>query len=170
MSCGLVVAGMMAVVLAVSSASAQRVGPAGARAEPRFSPAQRCIEHYARAVGHLAYLDARLELTSAQQPLWDNWSQAVTAGAEKTRDVCRQGAASAGTPRTAVERSAHYQQVLATKADGLKAAQPALEALYQALTPEQRSVMDRPMRTWRHRGWHSAGGGGADGRWGRSQQ
>ena len=33
----------------------------------------------------------------------------------------------------------------ATRAQALQTAQPALEALYQALRPEQREVLDRPM-------------------------
>jgi len=163
MNRALVFVGLTAAALVIGSAFAQSVGPPGGRSLPGLSPAQRCTERYAHAVGHLAYLGAKLELTSEQQPLWDKWSQAVTAGAEKNRDVCRQGASNADTPRTAVERLAHYEQVLVTKADSLKATQPALEALYMSLSPEQKAVLDRPMRSWRHHWRHGADFNRADG-------
>ncbi|HYB08160.1 MAG TPA: Spy/CpxP family protein refolding chaperone [Alphaproteobacteria bacterium] len=155
-----VLVGVAAAVLAIGSALAQSTGPAGRRSVPRLSPEQKCTERYAHVVGHLAYLGARLELTAEQQPLWDKWSQAMTAGAAKNRDVCRQDASTAGQPRTAVDRLAHYEQVLATKAESLKAAQPALETLYKSLTPEQKAVLDRPMGGRRHGRWGGGGRGG----------
>jgi hypothetical protein len=163
MNRALVFAGMAAAALAIGSALAQSDGPTGGRSMSHLSSAQRCTERYAHAAGHLAYLGARLELTSEQQPLWDKWSQGVSAGAEKNREVCRQGGLNADTPRTAVERLAHYEQVLATKADSLKATQPALEALYKSLSPEQKAVLDRPMRGWRRHRRDGAGSNRADG-------
>jgi hypothetical protein len=38
----------------------------------------------------------------------------------------------------------------ATRAQALQTTQPALEALYQALSPERREVLDRPIGGHRH--------------------
>jgi len=46
---------------------------------------------------------------------------------------------------TIVERQAHFGRITAARAQALQTAQPALEALYQALSAEQREVLDRPI-------------------------
>ena len=102
----------------------------------------KCIEHFARSAGHLAYLEARLQLTANQQPQWDKWRQAVASGAEKERTDCL---ATMPERPTALDRDSRKETMLATKVATLQAARPALEALYQSLTPEQRLVFDRPM-------------------------
>ena len=102
-----------------------------------------CSEMFARSAGRRAYLEARLDLTPAQRPLWDKWQEAVKSGAAKQRDLCRQHEGQA-EPATIVERQAHFAALTATRAEALQAAQPALVALYEALSPEQRQVLDRP--------------------------
>lgn len=131
----------------------------------QFSPQQICVEQYARKAGHLAYLEARLELNPEQQALWDKWSQASAAGAEKLRAACLAAAPKADAKFTALDRDALAETMLSLKVDNLKAARPALESLYAALTPEQQVVFDREAE--RHQGdgqhhhWH-----GGDGEWG----
>jgi hypothetical protein len=110
-----------------------------------------CIKHFARSAGRLAYLEARLQLTADQQPQWDKWRQAVAAGAEKERTDCLADLPAAGQRPTALDRDSHIEKMMATKVATLQAARPALEALYQSLTPEQRLVFDRPMHG-RHEG------------------
>jgi LTXXQ motif family protein len=38
------------------------------------------------------------------------------------------------------------QQFLSTRLESLQAAKPAVQALYQALSPEQRAIFDHPFR------------------------
>ena len=38
--------------------------------------AQFCKDMYARKVGEMAFLEARLSLSAGQQPLFDHWKQA----------------------------------------------------------------------------------------------
>src|SRR5215813_6000121 len=47
--------------------------------DPDFAK-KMCIEHFARSSGRLAYLEAKLQLTADQQPLWDKWAEAVGKG------------------------------------------------------------------------------------------
>jgi hypothetical protein len=111
---------------------------------------QVCTERYAHIVARLAYLEARLELTAEQHPLWDRWRDAVISGADQHRALCRQSPFRSGGHTTIVERQAYFGQITAARAQALQKAQPPLEALYQALNPEQREVLDRPMIGHRH--------------------
>ncbi len=112
---------------------------------------QACAERYAHIVARLAYLEARLELTADQRPLWDKWRDALISGADQQRALCRQSPFRSGAHPTIVERQAYFGQITAARARALQTAQPALEAVYQALNPEQREVLDRPMSEHRHR-------------------
>ena len=155
------IAAVAAIALACATAAIAQTagtagtGPAAESFEQHDSGAwmkAKCIDHFARSAGRLAYLEARLQLTSDQQPLWDKWRQAVAAGAEKERNDCLADLPAAGQRPTALERDSRMEKMMATKVATLQAARPALEALYNALTPEQRVVFDRPMHGghWGH--------------------
>jgi hypothetical protein len=137
------------------------------QAQPQAEPhgadwhQQACTERYARIAGRLAYLEAKLELTADQRPLWDTWRDAVISGADQQRTLCRQSPFRSGEHATIVDRQAYFGRITAARAQALQTAQPALEALYQALDPEQREVLDRPMSGHRHR---------HDGDWRRGRQ
>jgi len=47
---------------------------------------------------------------------------------------------------TILDRMSRREQFLSARLQGLQQARPALEALYQALTPEQKQVIDHPFR------------------------
>jgi len=121
--------------------------PGQAQAQPPGAdrPPFDCTERYARLAARLAYLQVKLELTADQRALWDKWRDAVTSGADQRRAQCKQSSFQPGAHPTIVERQAQFGRITALRAQSLQTAQPALEALYQALTPEQREVLDRPM-------------------------
>jgi hypothetical protein len=107
-------------------------------------PQERCIDRLARRAARRAYVESRLDLTAAQRPLWDKVESAAQAEEQKERQLC---AALKGTAAPSiVERMGRMQQLLAARLDGLAAAKPAVEALYQALTPAQRAIIDHPFR------------------------
>jgi hypothetical protein len=109
-----------------------------------------CIEHFARSASRLSYLEARLQLTSDQQPLWATWRQAVTSGAEKERDDCLASIPADGQKPTFLDHESRAEKMMASKLATMQASRPALEALYQSLSAEQRVAFDRPMH--RHHG------------------
>jgi hypothetical protein len=47
---------------------------------------------------------------------------------------------------TVIDRMQHREQMLQTRLQGLQQVEPAVQALYQSLTPEQKAVLDRPFR------------------------
>ena len=102
-----------------------------------------CIEHFARSAGRLAYLEAKLQLSTDQQPLWNKWADATSAGNGTMRDDCIAAVPAKDTLKTALDRDSTIEKLLSDKLDALKTARPALEALYQSLTPEQRAAFDR---------------------------
>jgi hypothetical protein len=108
------------------------------------TPKEHCIDHLAWRAARRAYIETKLDLTAAQRPLWDKVENAAQAEAEKERQLCAALKTPAST--TAIDRLDHMQQFLSARLDGLKAAQPAVSALYQALTPAQRAILDHPFR------------------------
>ena len=81
-------------------------------------------------------------LSADQKALWDKWQQASIAGADKLRTQCVAQAPESGARLNALQKEAFAESMLTLEVDSLKSARPALEALYAALTPEQRALFD----------------------------
>ena len=110
----------------------------------RRDPQERCEDRLAWRAAMRAYVGAKLNLTPEQQPLWDKVQSIAQTEEQKERQVC-----SNLRPReqeTMLERLDRMQAFLSTRLEALQAAKPAVQALYQALTPEQRAIFDRPFR------------------------
>jgi LTXXQ motif family protein len=108
------------------------------------SPQAWCEERLARRAGLRAYVAAKLNLTAAQRPLWRKVQSAARSEARQERKLCN--AMKSGGAPTVVDRLDRMQKFLTVRLSGLKAATPAVEALYKALTPEQRKIIDHPFR------------------------
>ena len=129
-----------------------------------------CGEFYARQAAHLAYLEAKLDLTEAQRPLWAKWKQASLDGATKHRSVCQDVAPKGDTLPPAPDHEAMMEKMLTAKLQTLQATRPALVALYDALTPEQKAAFDQ---AGGHHGGHGMMGHGmmgGQGQWGHHGQ
>jgi hypothetical protein len=109
-----------------------------------MSPDQACKERFARESGFLAYVGAKLELTAPQQPLYDKYRQAMLDSASKQRQFCLDNAGARPSSQTALERRDRMEKFLTARLDALHATRPALDALYQSLTPSQRAILDHP--------------------------
>lgn len=104
--------------------------------------AEMCKNHYAVAVGKLAELETKLELTAKQKPLFDRWRDAVLTAAKARVDDC----AAMKMPdhdMSVVDFAKLHQKKLEAQLSILKAQMPALEALNAALTPEQQKTFKR---------------------------
>jgi len=116
-----------------------------------------CADHTARVIGHLAYLDAKLKPTAAQEAAWKSYNDAVTADAKaREKDCLARPAKHEGRP-SIVERQAMMEKGLEARLASLKATTPALQSLYATLSDDQKAVLDRDhpdgMRhfaDWRH--------------------
>lgn len=108
----------------------------------RGDPQERCIDRLAWRAARRAYVETKLDLTAAQRPLWDKVQSAAQTEEQKERQLC--AALKGAAAPTVVDRMARMQQFLSARLDGLAAAKSAVEALYQALTPAQRAILDHP--------------------------
>ena len=108
------------------------------------NPQERCTERLAWRAAMRAYAEAKLNLTPEQRPLWDRVQSAAQAEEQKERQLC--ASRKPGAESTLLDRMDRMQQVLSTRLDALQSSKPAVQALYQALTPEQRAILDHPFR------------------------
>ena len=107
-------------------------------------PKERCEERLAWRAAMRAYTEAKLGLTPEQRPLWDRVQSIAQTEQQKERQLC--AALKPGGDTTMLDRLDRMQQFLSTRLEALQAAKPAVQALYQALTPEQRAIFDHPFR------------------------
>jgi len=124
-----------------------------------------CGELYAHQAAHLAYLEAKLDLTEAQRPLWTKWKQAHLDAAAKHRSACLEAGPKGDTRPTALEREALIEKILTAKLQTLQATRPALVALYDALTPEQKAVFDHASHHHGAHGMREHGQGHGESEW-----
>jgi hypothetical protein len=103
---------------------------------------QMCTERYAGRAGRLAYVEAKLALTDQQRPAWNKWRQTELDAAEQRRTSCLQNQPKEGAKPTVIDREARLEKRLSTRLQQLQASRPALQALYDALTPEQKALFD----------------------------
>jgi hypothetical protein len=125
---------------------------------------QMCTDHYARNVGRVAYIGAKLSLNDTQRPLFDGWKKAVLDSAKSREGECLARQPQMGEHHNVLERQARMQQRLQQRLSDLTAEQPSLKALYDSLSPEQKQVFDRPGPMGHgghgpngHGGWHKHG-------------
>ncbi|MGZ5922585.1 MAG: Spy/CpxP family protein refolding chaperone [Rhizomicrobium sp.] len=146
------------------------------REHMRAGLAQMCKDAYAHKVGEMAFLETKLALTPVQAPLFARWKQVNLDIAQHRSGECdarlsKASEAKAGERPSMIDRMAREEEMLKTRLADLEAERPALSALYNALTPDQRKELgrggmgDHPMMRHmmmgmmgRHRGMDPMGG------------
>ena len=110
----------------------------------RGDPQERCTDRLARRAARLAYVQVKLNLTAEQRPLWDRVQSAAQTEGQKEAQLC--ASLKPGAEPTVLDRMDRMQQFLSARLDALQSEKPAVQALYQALTPEQQAILNRPFR------------------------
>jgi hypothetical protein len=110
----------------------------------RRDPQQWCLDRLAHGAARRAYIGVKLNLTPEQQPLWDKVQSAAQAEEQQERQLCT--SLKPGAEPTLLDRMDRMQQFLQARLTGLQNAKPAVQALYQALTPEQQAILNSPRR------------------------
>jgi hypothetical protein len=112
----------------------------------QLPPRQRCEERLARRAGMIAYTVAKLNLTAEQRPLWDKLQSLTQIAADRERQLCASlKPVGERGQETILDRVNRREQFLSARLQGLQQARPALEQLYQVLTPEQKAIIDHPL-------------------------
>ncbi|MBS0274805.1 MAG: Spy/CpxP family protein refolding chaperone [Proteobacteria bacterium] len=127
-----------------------------------------CTDRYARNVGRVAYIEAKLSLNDTQRPLFDGWKQTVLGSAKSHEDSCLARQPHMDGGHNILERQARMRDMLQHRLADLTAEQPSLKALYDSLSPDQKQVFDHGDRMGGpqgHGGWHHGPhGAGAPGK------
>jgi hypothetical protein len=112
------------------------------------SPQQGCIDRIARRAGFVASIGFKLNLTPDQKPLWDKVVTATQTAQDNQRKLCASLPASADDrgKETLIDRMNHRQQMLQAQLQALQQTEPAVQALYEKLTPEQKAIVDHTFR------------------------
>jgi LTXXQ motif family protein len=111
----------------------------------RLPPRQRCEERLAHRAGIIAYTVAKLNLTAEQKPLSDKLQGLQQAASDRERQLCASLPAADGGQGTILDRVNRREQFLSARLQGLQQIRPMLEQFYQALTPEQKAIIDHPL-------------------------
>jgi len=103
---------------------------------------EMCENRYAGAVGHLATLEVKLNLTPKQKPLFDAWRDAVLSAAKSRVAEC-QNFKMPDEKLSIVDHVKMHEKRLQAQLAVLKAQMPTLEALNGALTDDQQATFKR---------------------------
>jgi hypothetical protein len=123
--------------------------PAGDRRAPpskedmaRFQ-AQRCSDMYARAVGRMAYLEAKLSLSSGQASAFDAWKELRLHDAKDRSAHCASmdfGAMRA--QRSPLDRMHRMEDRMKARLASLQNEEPVFAAFYNSLNDDQKKMLD----------------------------
>jgi hypothetical protein len=91
--------------------------------------------------GRLAYVKTALEITDAEATVWKAYEDAARANVQGMQ-AAHQAMMTLMQSGTAIDRMQAHITMMQSRLDALKALQPATEALYKALTPEQQKQAD----------------------------
>jgi hypothetical protein len=92
-----------------------------------------------RINGHLAFVQAELQITEAQLPLWSKFATAVRNNAQAHNQALEAHQPGAPDPTA---RLKHQEHALAQRLDGIRAIRTALAPLYAALGSEQQKTFN----------------------------
>jgi len=141
---------MLALVTPNKESSSAAPRPEGDAREEMTQPRreQVCKFLYARKAGELAFLEAKLSLSTNQAPLFARWKQASLDVAKQHESDCSGRTRPAGKRFSVVDRLALEENLLKRRLSDIQAERPALGALYAALTPAQKQEFgqDDPRR------------------------
>jgi len=96
-----------------------------------------------RVEGRIAFLRAELKITNAQARAWDQFAEALRAGAKKIADARPSAAQAGATPPTLSQRLEQRERALAARLDGARAIKAALDPLFAALSEDQKKTADQ---------------------------
>jgi hypothetical protein len=128
-------------------------GSAPAQGSPRSSPARSDADRSmtGKAEQRISSLHARLQITPAQQPQWDQFAQVMRDNARLMDETFQRRTQNFAT-MTAEESMASYAQVAMAHAQGMQNLVPSFHALYGTMSDLQKRAADQVFREDGHRG------------------
>lgn len=126
--------------------SAQQAAPAtpGAAAQPA-APAQPSTSAEQHVDARIKQLHAQLHITSAQDSQWNQFAETMRDNARDMDEAAEQRAQQFPT-MTAVDNMQSYEKLAEDHVQHLQKLIPAFQALYDAMSPEQKKTADQVFR------------------------
>ena len=125
-------------------------GPGSMLAGPPFPPIgldrPSCDESIDRHAAVAGYIHSKLRLQGTQNEAWQKIEQAAQPTIEKLREICASLPAEAGLPPSFPGMIGTLERQLTAHAQFLHAIAGPVQALYDTLSPQQRTVIDHPPR------------------------
>ncbi|CAK0763181.1 periplasmic protein CpxP/Spy [Azospirillaceae bacterium] len=100
-----------------------------------------CSDHEAHQAAMLAYAETKLKLTDAQKPLWAKFVETAKASNAPLAKLCAEQKDKQQVT-TLPERLEQKEKAETAHLEHLKIIRPALTAMYDALSPEQKKTVD----------------------------
>jgi hypothetical protein len=129
------------VVMAALLATLALAGPAPAAPDAR--------SRADRVEARITMLHAKLAITAAQEPAWQNVTQVMRDNAQAMEALTKERAAKAPTA-TAVDDLKSYAEITMAHAEGLKKFLPVFETLYGSMSDAQKAQADTLFRGPQH--------------------
>jgi Spy/CpxP family protein refolding chaperone len=98
-----------------------------------------------KAEARIKEMHAKLKITPAQDPQWQDFVTAQRDSAEQMSQLIEQRDQSSSA-MNAVDDFKNYEQIVEAHADGLKKVVPAFEKLYDSLSDQQKKMADSMFR------------------------
>ncbi|KAF0154438.1 MAG: hypothetical protein FD159_2586 [Syntrophaceae bacterium] len=104
------------------------------------------IEH---TEAQIKQLQGTLNITAAQEPLWNNLTQVMRENA-KDMDALRKERSEQTAPLNAVEHMKFHSQITQAHLNQMNKLIPPFEAFYGSLSDEQKKIVDTTFRTGKY--------------------
>lgn len=115
------------------------------RAErPAPNPRAMCLDQVARRAGNRTFLKVRLELKPEQMTAWTAFAKVSDEADAKDLARCATLPTEVRERPGYLDRLGFEEAVMKARIERIEAVKPALKALYDGLTPEQKVVLDQP--------------------------
>jgi len=123
-----------------------------------FNPKAFCLDRVARRAGNRTYLKIKLELKPEQMTAWDAFAKASDAADVKDTARCNALPSEMKERPNYVDRLTMEETYMKARVERIEAVKPSLTALYNTLSPEQKTALDRPRPMGGMMGRHHGGG------------
>jgi ethanolamine ammonia-lyase small subunit len=122
-----------------------------------FNPKAFCLDRVARRAGNRTYLKIKLDLKPEQMTAWDAFAKASDSADVKDTARCNALPSEMKDRPNYVDRLTMEETYMKARVERIEAVKPSLTALYDALSPDQKTVLDRPRPMGGMRGRHHGG-------------
>ncbi len=154
LAAGLAVAGPAAAAPGAASTELAQAAPATPATPPpnglerrraAMNPKAMCLDHLAHRIGHRTYLKVRLDLKPEQMAAWDAFAKAAEGADARETARCNALPTELKDRPTMIDRMTMQEDAMKARLERIGAVKPSMTALYNVLSPEQKTVLDGPM-------------------------